>query len=115
MKRIIRFLLPAISVILFAWIYQGDGNSWLVSFFYGCFVTFMLLLPSYIKLGIKGYICFGLVLWFGAALFLWQAKDLPIGSAVGWSVLFALMVTLMQLFMQNIIRLCEDETKRSNI
>ena len=111
MKRIIRCLLPAISIIVFAWAYQGEGDLWLHSFFYGCFVTFMLLLPSYIKLGKKGYICFGLVLWFGAALFLWQVKDVSIGSAVGWSVLFAIMVTLMQFFMQNIIRLCKEPPK----
>ena len=111
MKKVLHVLLPFISIISFTLIFQSEGNSWFESFFYGCFVTFMLLLPSYIKLGIKGYICFGLILWVGVTLFLWQVKDMPIDSSVGWSLLFALMVTVMQFFMQNIIRLCEVETK----
>ena len=69
-----RYLLPAISVIVFAWACQGEGDSWFYSFFYGCFVTFALLLPSYIKLRIKGYICYGLVLLVALALFLYLVK-----------------------------------------
>lgn len=111
MKRIIRYLLPAISVIVFAWACQGEGDSWFYSFFYGCFVTFALLLPSYIKLRIKGYICYGLVLLVALALFLYLVKGVPIANAVGYSVLFALLNAAVQYFLQNIVRLSIGEAK----
>ena len=110
-RSIIRFLLPAVSIIVFAWIYKGEGDSWLYSFFYGCFVTFALLLPSYIRLGIKGYVCYGLVLLGTLALFLSLVKGVPVANAVGYSALFALLGTAVQYFLQNIVRLSISDVK----
>lgn len=111
MKKVIRFLLPAVSIIVFAWSYKGEGDSWFYSFFYGCFVTFALLLPSYIKLGIKGYVCYGLVLFVALALFLSLVEDVPVVNAVGYSALFALLGAAVQYFLQNIVRLSIGEAK----
>lgn len=61
MKKVIRFLLPAISV--FAWIYKGEGDSWLHSFFLWLLCNICAIITVLYKVGNKG-IC---MLWIGVA------------------------------------------------